>query len=133
MDTDWLIENKGFGISDAHVITEAFTRLQNCKVVETIKTMPQLDPSRWTALPGFTFSLAEIAKESGISQDVASAVLAALTAPMPPTNEAFTSLGEFNVANAFPILLSPSGDYISLQSYGIAEALLSAMPCKRSE
>jgi SEC-C motif/Nuclease-related domain len=122
-DNDWLIENKGFGISDAHAITGALTRLQNRKVVETIKAMPQLDPSRWTALPGFTFSLAEIAKESGISQAVASAVLAALTAPMPPTNEAFTSLGEFNVANALPILLSPSGDYISLQSYGIAEAL----------
>jgi SEC-C motif len=122
-DDDWLLKNMGFEISDGHAVTGGLVRLQNRKVLEAIRSMPRRNPSEWTALPGFTFSLDEIAIESGISPDSATAVLAALTAPSAPTNESFTSLGEFNIANALPILRTPTGDYVSLQSYGIAEAL----------
>ena len=122
-DSDWLLGNKGFSISDGQAVSEAISRLLNHKIPETIKSMIRLDPSEWTVLPGFSFSLAEISGEAGCASELASAVLAALTVPTSPTNESFTSLGEFNVASACPILRSPTGDYISLQSYGIAEAL----------
>ena len=61
--------------------------------------------------------------KSDVAPEIASAVLAGLTAPEPPTNAGFTSLGEFNIAYALPILRSPAGDYISLQTYVVAEAL----------
>jgi len=122
-DDDWLYANKGFRIADGHAVAGALTRLQNRKALATIESMPHLDPSQWTTLPGFTFSLEEIAAEASIAPALASAVLAALTAPEPPTNAGFNTLGDFNIANAFPILRSPSGDYVSLQIYGVVEAL----------
>jgi hypothetical protein len=125
-DDDWLRTNKGFRIAEGHAIAGALTRLQNRKVLETINGMPGLDPSRWTTLPGFTSSLEEIAAEAGIARESASAVLAALTAPEPPANPGFNTLGDFNIANALPILRSPSGDYVSLQTYGVVEALYDA-------
>jgi hypothetical protein len=122
-DDDWLCANKGFRIGDGHAVARALTRLHNRKMLDTINGMRRLDPSQWTALPGFTLSLDEIVAEAGIAPESTSAVLVALTAPEPPTNAGFTSLGVFNIANAFPILRSPSGDYISLETYGVVEAL----------
>ncbi len=122
-DDDWLFTNKGFRIADGHAVASALMSLQSRKMLETIKGMQRLDPSQWSVLPGFTFSLEEIAVEGRIASEVASAVLAALTPPAPPTNEGFTALGDFNIANACPILRSATGDYISLETYGVAESL----------
>ncbi|THD55228.1 MAG: preprotein translocase [Bradyrhizobium sp.] len=122
-DDDWLYTNKGFRIADGHSMARALTQLLNRKMLETIEGMRYLHPSHWTALPGFTFSCDEIATEAGVTPELASAVLAAFTAPESPTNRNFTSLGDFNIANALPILRCPSGDYISLQAYGVVEAL----------
>jgi hypothetical protein len=122
-DDDWLYANKGFRIADAHAVAGALVRLQNRKVMEAIKGMRRLHPSQWTTLPGFTSSLDEIASEANIVPETAPAVLAAFTAPEPPTNASFASLDDFNIANALPILRSPSGDYVSLQTYGVVEAL----------
>lgn len=122
-DDDWLYANKGFRIADGCALAKALSQLQSQKIPETIRGMQSLDPSSWTVLPGFTFSLDEISSEAGITPEIASAILAALTAPEPPSNLGFTSLGEFNLVNAVPILRSRSGDYISLQTYAVVEAL----------
>jgi hypothetical protein len=122
-DDDWLRANKGFRIADGRAVAVSLSQLQNRKMRETIEGMRGLDPSQWTILPGFTFSLDEISAEAGVAAESVSAVLAALTAPESPTNAGFTSLGDFNIANALPILRSPSGDYLSLQTYGLVEAL----------
>jgi SEC-C motif len=122
-DDDWLLKKKGFQISDACSVSEAIKNIQNLRIAEAMKGLLTIDPSRWTMLPGFTFSVSELAAGSDLPAGTVSAVLDALTAPPPPTNEGFTSLGEFNIANACPIIRCPSGDYVSLQSYGITEAL----------
>lgn len=122
-DEKWLLDNKGFSIFDACSVSDALKNLQNAKVVETIYAMRTIDPSHWTVLPGFTFSISEICVESNLPIETVSAVLDALTVPPSPTNEGFTSLSEFNIVNACPIIRNPSGDYVSLQSYGIAESL----------
>lgn len=122
-DDDWLHANKGFRIADGHAVAVALWQIQNRKMLETFESMRRLDPSQWTILPAFAFSLDEISTEAGITAESASAVLAALTAPESPTNAGFVSLGDFNIANALPILRSPSGDYLSLQTYGVVEAL----------
>ena len=122
-DDEWLLKNKGFSIADACSVSEAIKNLQNRKVLEAINALKDIDPSQWTILPGFSFSVSELAAESKLTAETVSAVLDALTAPPSPTNGGFTSLGEFNIANACPIIRGPSGDYVSLQSYGITEAL----------
>ena len=122
-DDDWLCANKGFRIADAHAVAEALSRLHSRKVRETIERFPTLEPSQWTILPGFTSTIDEIAPEAGVVADTAAAVLTAFTAPEPPTNEIFATLGDFNVASACPILRAPSGEYISFETYGVVEAL----------
>ena len=122
-DDPWLRANKGFGIADAHTVARALAELTNRKVAATLREARRSDPAQWTALPGFICTLEEIADEAGIAPEAAQAVLAAFTAPEPPTNAGFRSLGDFNIANACPILRSPDGGYVSLQTYGVVEAL----------
>ena len=122
-DDDWLRANKGFRIADGHAVATALMRIQNRKMLATIEGMRSLDISQWTILPGFTSSFDEITVEAGIAPEFISAVLAALTAPEPPTNAHFNSLGDFNVAAAFPLIKAPSGEYVALETYGIVEAL----------
>jgi Nuclease-related domain len=122
-DDAWLLTNKGFRISEACAVVESISRIQQRKVAETIEGMRSLSPSLWTVLPGFTSSLEEVALDAGLNPKSVSAVLAAFAAPESPTNADFVSLGDFNLASAFPILRSPTGEYILLQSYELLEAL----------
>lgn len=122
-DEEWLVSNRGFKISDGHRVASALSRLQNSKLLETKNALAKIDPSDWTLLPGFTFSLNELADEAASSPETVTAVLTSLTAQDSPTNEGFSSLGSFNVANALPILRSETGDFISLQTYGVVQAL----------
>lgn len=123
-DDDWLLANKGFRATDGRAVCEALSSLQNEKLLTVFdQALTADDPAAMSFLPGFTFTLDEIARASGIPAPVVAAVLAVLTAPPAPTNAEFRTLGDFNLANASPILRSPSGDYVSLQGYGLVEAL----------
>ena len=122
-DEDWLVTNKGFKIADGHKIASALARLQNRKLIETRNGMAKLDPSDWTLLPGFTFSLEELTNEAALPVEIVEAALNSLTAPDGPTNGGFSTLGSFNIANALPILRSGAKEFISLQTYGVVEAL----------
>ena len=122
-DDDWLCASKGFKIADAHAVVGALSQLQTRKVAETIKRMVSLEPSQWTILPGFTFSLDEISEKSGVAAETASAVLTAFSSSELPANAGFNSLGDFNAANALPILRTLTGNYIALQTHGVDEAL----------
>ncbi len=122
-DNRWLRANKGFGIEEAHAVACALADLTNRKVLATLSNARHLDPSQWTLLPSFTFTLDEIAEEAKTAPAATEAVLAAFTAPEPSTNRGFKSLGDFNAANACPILRSPDGGYVSLQTYGVVEAI----------
>jgi hypothetical protein len=74
-------------------------------------------------LDAFTLTLEEIAAEACVGTDVAQAVLDAFTAPASPTNAEFKAFGDFNLAAACPLVRTPNGRYLSLQSYGLYESL----------
>jgi hypothetical protein len=122
-DDPWLRAHKGFGIAEANAIACALADLTNRKVAATVSKAKRSELSEWTALPGFNFTLDEITEKAGIAPTATEAVLAAFTVPEPPMNAGFKSLGDFNAANACPILRSPDGGYVSLQTYGVVEAL----------
>jgi len=122
-DNEWLEKKKGFRIEDAYALAAAIPNLATKKFPKIRAETPTKDPSTWTFLPVFTFSLNEIREEAGLSSEKAAAVLDALTVAEFPANEDFTELSGFNLANALPIIKGPSGDYISLQSYGIVDSL----------
>jgi hypothetical protein len=54
---------------------------------------------------------------------VAAAVLDAFTAPPPPCNDGFATLGDFNLASAQPLIATGDGRSVSLQAYGLLDAL----------
>jgi hypothetical protein len=122
-DDDWLFGNKSFRIADGRSVGDALSELANRKLEAVLDRLGEIDPAQWSVLSGFTFSLDEIAVEAGVHADVAAAVLAAFTAPDAPANGEFKSIDDFNLANACPIIRTPAGDYVSLQSYGVVEAL----------
>lgn len=125
-DTDWLLANKGFRIDDGVAVSEALSALGRERLSDVFEGLASRSPEDWTLLPGFSFSLGEIAAAAGRTPDVTEAVLAALTAPDGPSNEGFKTIGDFNLINACPILRAPDGKYISLQGYGVLEALYDA-------
>lgn len=122
-DNPWLHENKGFEIEDAHAVARALADLSGRKVAATLSKARHLAPSQWTVLPSFIFTIGEVAEQARISQTTVERVISAFTMPKPPTNEMFKSLGDFNSANASPILRSFDDAYVLLDTYGLFEAI----------
>ena len=125
-DDEWLKAQKGFTINEAYAVVRAVGRLQDAKMAATMQAMRKAHPSTWTWLPGLTFSRNEVAVEAGVPEVVVKAVFAAFSLPNSPTNSDFSSLGDFNLANAMPLIRAPSGEYVSLQTYALVEALYDA-------
>jgi hypothetical protein len=122
-DDGWLRAHRGFGIQDAHDVVIAAKDLCNRKLAETLPRPTQRASHNWSPLPGYTFSAEEAAAAAGVSTAVAVAVLDAFTAPTPPCNTGFATLGDFNLASAQPLIATRDGRYVSLQAYGLLEAL----------
>lgn len=125
-DDDWLFANRGFRIDDAAKVARALNRLGNEQLSDVLDGLASIPPETWTLLPGFSHSAADIAAAAAVPIGIAEAVLAAFTAPEGPTNQGFKTIGDFNLANACPIIRAPNGDYVSLQGYGVVEALYDA-------
>lgn len=122
-DDAWLVANKGFGVGDARQVAVALARLASDKLTKLTEGGDRSDAVLRDVLPGFCFGLDEVADEARLATATAEAVLAAFTAPVSPTNAGFKSLGDYNEANAFPIVRLDDGKYCALQTYGVGEAL----------
>ncbi len=122
-DNEWLIANKDFSIQEAKDVVHAILDLQNQKIMSTLKGMSKIAPEEWTILPGFTFSVQEIADFSGISKSSIAAVVKAFTGSVGEKNQCFRSLNDFNVANAMPVLQIDEVNFALLQGYSLVEAL----------
>lgn len=122
-DDAWLRDARGFGIQDAHDVVLAAKDLASRKLAELLPKLSRRAAHDWSPLPGYTLSAEEVAGAAGVQPDVAAAVLNAFAAPPPPCNEAFATLGDFNLASAQPLIATGDGRYVSLQAYGLMEAL----------
>ncbi len=125
-DDAWLIANKGFRIGDAVAVARALSHLGNERLNDVLDGLRSIPPESWTLLPGFSFSAEEIATAAERPVNTTEAVLRAFTAPSTSSNQDFQTIGDFNLINASPIIRSPDGLYISLQGYGLVEALYDA-------
>lgn len=125
-DDGWLDQAKGFTIGAAQSAVRAAGAIQSEKLQARLDAMRQLPPTDWTILPAHLLTTAEVAERSGIDAAVVERVLEAFTLPDGETNQAFTALDDFNVANALPLLRSGKSKYLLYQSYRLAEALYEA-------
>jgi len=121
-DDVWLLKNKGFSIHTARDVACVVARIQEEKLKSTLTQMTLLPPSPWSLLPGFTFSLKEVAAASRLNESTVEPVLNAFTLPSGEKNEQFRTIADFNLANAVP-LLKFNGDFVLFQSYSLVEAV----------
>jgi hypothetical protein len=121
-DDAWLKANRGFSIFDARTIAHAIARLQEQKLMDTVAHMATIPPEQWSILPGYTFSVEEVAAVSGLVESTVETVLSAFALTPSEKNETFRALDDFNVANATPLLRS-NGEFVLFQSYSLVEAL----------
>lgn len=125
-DDDWLVANKQFSIQEARNVVYVISRLQNDKAGDTLPSMLKAAPKDWTFLPCFTFSVQEVADYADMDQSVVERVLKAFAAPVGANNEQFTSLNDFNIVNASPLVPMPDGRYALFHIYSLVEALYEA-------
>lgn len=122
-DAPWLQEQRGFTIDDARAVGQAVERVKSDRFAENMERMRKLHPDEWTMLPCFTVTVAEVAAMSGLSAELTECVLMAFTLPTDERNGGFGALHDFNTVCSTPLLRLPNGEFLSLQSYALAEAI----------
>lgn len=125
-DDAWLKAAKGFSIRTAGDVVHAVGRLQSEKVTATLDTMKEKPPDQWTFLPGYTFTVEEVAARSRVDRAAVEKVLTAFAVPAGEENKGFSALHDFNIANASPLLPTADDAYILFHIYSLAEALYEA-------
>ncbi|MBG0811144.1 SEC-C domain-containing protein [Methylosinus sp. H3A] len=121
-DKEWLRKQKGFTPEDARRVVAALCEFLNDKLLETLKGMKGLPLEKWSVLNGFQFTVTDITAKSGLPEATVKAAIDAFTCPE-DGNSAFTSLNDFNAANAFPILKVDGDNHILLLYVSLTEAL----------
>ena len=125
-DAQWLQANRGFTIDQASRVVKAVEKVHADHFDTIRERMRKQHPDEWTMLPLFAFTADEIAVKANLATDVAERVLGAFELPSTERNEWFNELHDFNVITATPLLRMPSGEFLSLQSYSLAEAIYEA-------
>jgi len=126
-DTQWLLEKRAFDIEAAQLVCKAILDLLNQRLFSTLFALKGQPKETWTVLPGFSFSCAELAMITGLSQDVILKCIEPFCVPTAPANAEFTSLHAFNKAYALPIIRKGEDEFVILQpAYGYSEAIYDA-------
>lgn len=125
-DVAWLEANRGFTIDQASRVAKAVEEAHADRFHAIRERMRKQHPDEWTMLPFFAFTADEIVVKANLANDVVERVLGAFELPSTEHNEGFNELHDFNIITASPLLRMPSGEFLSLQSYSLAEAIYEA-------
>lgn len=122
-ETDWFIRNKGYTPKDACMVIECISNIQNKKILNTLDSLKRKHPNNWSILPAFSFTASEISNLLGeIENDKVKLILDSFSPQVDANNENFTSISEFNLSNAYPVIKHGQEEYILFLSYSLAEA-----------
>lgn len=122
-DAPWLQANVGFTIDQACAVAEAMQRNMEDRLERLREQLLALPPDRWTMLPAFCASVAELADLTGQDPALVERILDKFCVPFGAANAGFADLQDFNLATAAPLLRTPKGEYMSLQTSALAEAI----------
>jgi hypothetical protein len=125
-DSPWLQANRGFTIGQASRVAKAVEEVHADRFDTIRERMRKQHPDEWTMLPFFAFTADEIVVRANLATEIVERVLGAFELPSTERNEGFNSLHDFNVITAMPLLRMPSGEFLSLQGYSLAEAIYEA-------
>lgn len=121
-DRDWFETCKGFAPEEAEKVVSALGQYLSEKLSHSIRGLKDLPQEKQSVLPGFQFTVNDIAEKSALPKSTVEAVVDAFTCPE-DGNPTFSSLNEFNATNAFPILKADGDNRILLLYASLAEAL----------
>ncbi|MCK9507140.1 MAG: SEC-C domain-containing protein [Pigmentiphaga sp.] len=122
-DADWLQANVGFTIAQVCKVVEAVDRVLTNRFSDFILALRGLPPDQWSMLPAFYITPAEVGAYANLEPELVERILLKFTVPDGNTNPGFAALQDFNQITATPLLRSPSGEFVSLQNYALAEAI----------
>lgn len=122
-DAPWLQANVGFTIDQACAVAEAMQRNMEDRLERLHLQLRTLPPDQWTMLPAFCASVGELAALTGQDSALIERILDKFCVPVGATNASFAALQDFNLATAAPLLRTSEGEYMSLQTNALAEAI----------
>ena len=122
-DNAWLTSHKYLSIEEAREVVTALSQFRTNKIADVAYQLNRSDPSEWSLLPGFCFTVDELSTFSGIKPSIVGNVLAAFALAPGERNQGFRFLHDFNAANATPLLRRDAETYLLFQEYSLAEAL----------
>lgn len=122
-DAEWLQSNVGFTIEQACIVADAIDRTLIDRFPEFMESLRAQSPDQWTMLPAFSVTPAEVAVLAGLDEALVERILLQFTVPNADNNPRFIALQDFNQISATPLILSPSGEFVSLQNGVLAEAI----------
>ena len=122
-DDAWLTANRGFSITIARDMVASLGKFLDIKLMATERTLHSVPPDRRTRLPGYIFSVEEVANCSGLDATIVRNILDAFTLQATERNQGFLALHDFNIANSLPLIRVDEKSFLLLQRYSLAEAL----------
>jgi len=122
-DKSWLEENKKFDIDEAISVANAIGKLLTKKENELPRLLLNTPPGEWTALPAHIFSVSEVADNVDLDHDLVARIVEAFCFHEGAGNDQFTSLQEYNITNATPVIRLLNGEYVLFQHYSLMEAI----------
>lgn len=122
-DEQWFIENKGFSIQDATEVVKAISIIQNSKIRAFMDAPLEAEGKYEFMLDTCIFTIDKVVKSAGLNRQNVTNVIEAFSSPPGNCNQTFSTLSDFNIINAYPIISLSSGKFISFQQYGLAEAI----------
>lgn len=122
-DNEWFVKNKGFSILEAKEVIEVVTELLHENIYTFREKLLNTNPLEWTTLDIFSFSIEELETKSKLSPSTIFNVLDAFSLDINDRNNAFKTLGDFNIIDAKPIIKINDTTFLLLQHYGLLEAL----------
>lgn len=125
-DTPWLEANRGFTIAQASHVAKAIEYVHADHFDAIRERMRKQHPDEWTMLPLFAFNIDELVAKVDLAPEVVERVIGAFELPSIERNAGFNGLHDFNAITATPLLRMPSGEFVSLQTYSLAEAIYEA-------
>nr|BAF45179.1 First part of SEC-A motif NERD protein [uncultured bacterium] len=120
-DNDWFVEKRGFSIQQAIDDVTSIQTIQGEKINDVMEGLVDKDPSEWSFLPAYTFSLEEVSNIANIDTAIAKSVVDSFVAPVDMAS--FGALDDFNPINAYPIIKVTDNEYLLFQHYSLVEAL----------
>mgnify|MGYP001792410801 CR=1 FL=1 len=121
-DNTWLVENKGYSAQCAKAVIDSMIEIRADKIMSLSESLMQTIPDEWTVLPAFVLTIEEVCDRTHQSKEVVESVMNSFAISLDSRSEEFSSLSNFNIANAYPLINLDENEYLLLQQYNLAEA-----------